>query len=159
MLEDGEGEEEGFAEGLRWKLRKGSYFFDSSFFSFLSLFNHQRVKNILTVTNRLSGAFLKVNKYTRGAGSVQTILLSFAPALSPSSTPSLSSRIGISKSTLPALLVVGDILGGRGVGRRFLESYSINECYSKVSIAFVYLESQVSLSSFFFSGMLLNLML
>lgn len=34
MLEDGEGEEEGFAEGLRWKLRKGSYFFDSSFFFF-----------------------------------------------------------------------------------------------------------------------------
>lgn len=29
MLEDGEGEEEGFAEGLGWKLRKGSYFFDS----------------------------------------------------------------------------------------------------------------------------------
>lgn len=27
VLEDGEGEEEGFAEGLRWKLRKGSYFF------------------------------------------------------------------------------------------------------------------------------------
>lgn len=113
MLEDGEGEEEGFAEGLRWKLRKGSYFFDSSFF-FFSLFNHhQQVKNILTVTNRLSGAFLNVNKYTRGAGSVQTILLSVDPALSPSSTPSLSSRIGISKSTLPALLVVGDILGGR----------------------------------------------
>lgn len=89
---------------------------------------------------------------------MQTILLSFAPALSPSSTPSLSSRIGISKSTLPALLVVGDILGGRGVGRRFLESYSINECYSKMSIAFVYLESQVSSSSFF-SGMRLNLML
>lgn len=135
-------------------------FFDSSFF-FFSLFNHRRVKNILTVTNRLSGAFLKVNKYTRGAGSVQTILLSVDPALSPSSTPSLSSRIGISKSTLPALLVVGDILGGRGVGRRFLESYSINECYSKMSIAFVYLESQVSLSYFlsFFSGMLLNLML
>lgn len=131
-------------------------FFDSSFF--FSLFDHnQQVKNILTVTNRLSGAFLKVNKYTRGAGSVQTILLSVDPALSPSSTPSLSSRIGISKSTLPALLVEA-ILGGRVVGRRFLESYSINECYSKMSIAFVYLESQVSLSSFF-SGMLLNLML
>lgn len=111
VLEDGEGEEEGFAEGLRWELRKGSYFFDSSFF--FSLFNHhQRVKNILTVTNRLSGAFLNVNKYTRGAGSVQTILLSVDPALSPSSTPSLSSRIGISKSTLPALLVVEDIVGG-----------------------------------------------
>lgn len=118
------------------------FFFDSSFFLFFSLFNHnQQVKNILTVTNRLSGAFLNVNKYTRGAGSVQTILLSVDPALSPSSTPSLSSRIGISKSTLPALLVVGDILGGRGVGRRFLESFSINECYSKMSITFVYLES------------------
>lgn len=119
------------------------------------MFNRQQVKNIqvLTVTNRLSGAFLNVNKYTRGAGSVQTILLSFGPAPpSPSSTPSLSSRIGISKSTLPALLVVGDILGGRGVGRQFLESYSINECYSKMSIAFVYLESQVSLSSFFFGN-------
>lgn len=126
MLEDGEGEEEGFAEGLGWKLRKGSYFFDSSFF-FFSLFNHQRVNNILTVTNRLSGAFLNVNKYTRGAGSVQTILLSFAPALSPSSTPSLSLRIDISKSTLPALLVVEAILGGRGVGRRVFESYSINK--------------------------------
>lgn len=126
MLEDGEGEEEGFAEGLGWKLRKGSYFFDSSFF-FFSLFNRQRVKNILTVTNRLSGASLNVNKYTRVAGSVQTILLSFAPPPTPSSTPSLSSRIGISKSTLPALLVVEAILGGRGVGRRFLESYSINK--------------------------------
>lgn len=125
-------------------------FFNSSFFLFFSLFNHnQQVNNILTVTNRLSGAFLNVNKYTRGAGSVQTILLSVDPALSDSSTPSLSSRIGISKSTLPALLVVEAILGGRGVGRRFLESYSINECYSKMSIAFVYLESQVSLSSFF----------
>lgn len=101
-------------------------FFDSSFF--FSLFNHhQQVENILTVTNRLSGAFLNVNKYTRGAGSVQTILLSFAPPPTPSSTPSPSSRIGISKSTLPALLVVGDILGGRGVGRRFLESFSINK--------------------------------
>lgn len=126
MLEDGEGEEEGFAEGLRWKLRKGSYFFLFFFFSF-SLFDHnQQVKNILTVTNRLSGAFLNVNKYTRGAGSVQTILLSVDPALSPSSTPSPSARIGISKSTLPALLVEA-ILGGRGVGRRFLESYSINK--------------------------------
>lgn len=37
MLEDGEGEEEGFAEGLGWELRKGSYFFDSSFFLFLCL--------------------------------------------------------------------------------------------------------------------------
>lgn len=91
MLEDGEGEEEGFAEGLRWKLRKGSYYFLILLF-FFSLFNHQRVNNILTVTNRLSGAFLNVNKYTRGAGSVQTILLSFAPAPpSPSSTSSLSS--------------------------------------------------------------------
>lgn len=126
MLEDGEGEEEGFAEGLRWKLRKGSYYFLILRFSF-SLFNHhQQVKNILTVTNRLSGAFLNVNKYTRGAGSVQTILLLFGPALSPSSTPSPSSRIGISKSTLPALLVEA-ILGGRGVGRRFLESCSINK--------------------------------
>lgn len=80
-------------------------------FSF-SLFNHQQVKNILTVTNRLSGAFLNVNKYTRGAGSVQTILLSFAPPPNPSSTPSPSSRIGISKSTLPALLVAEDIVGG-----------------------------------------------
>lgn len=106
-------------------LRMGSYFFESSFF--FSVFNYQRVKNILTVTNRLSGAFLNVNKYTRDAGSVQTILLSFAPPPTPSSTPSLSSRIGISKSTLPVLLVVGDILGGRGVGRRFLESYSINK--------------------------------
>lgn len=76
------------------------------------MFNHnQQVKNILTVTNRLSGAFLNVNKYTRGAGSVQTILLSVDPALSPSSTLSLSLRIGISKSTLPALLVEA-ILGG-----------------------------------------------
>lgn len=155
MLQDGEGEEEGFAEGLGWKLRKGSYFFLILLF-FFSLFNHhQQVKNILTVTNRLSGAFINVNKYTRGAGSVQTILLSFAPPPTPSSTPSLSSRIGISKSTLPALLVVEAILGGRGVGRRFLESYSINKCYSKMSIAFVYLESQVSLSyflSFFFGN-------
>lgn len=111
MLEDGEGEEEGFAEGLGWKLRKGSYYFLILLF-FFSLFNRQRVKNILTVTNRLSGAFLNVNKYTRGAGSVQTILLSFAPPPTPSSTPSLSSRIGISKSTLPALLVVEDIVGG-----------------------------------------------
>lgn len=111
MLEDGEGEEEGFAEGLRWELRKGSYYFLILLF-FFSLFNHQQqVKNILTVTNRLSGAFLNVNKYTRGAGSVQTILLSVDPALSPSSTPSPSSRIGISKSTLPALLVEA-ILGG-----------------------------------------------
>lgn len=138
------------------EIEEGELFFLIILF-FFSLFNHQRVKNILTVTNRLSGAFLNVNKYTRGAGSVQTILLSFAPPPTPSSIPSLSSRIGISKSTLPALLVEA-ILGGRGVGRRFLESYSINECYSKMSIAFVYLESQVSLSSFF-SGMLLNLML
>lgn len=35
MLEDGEGEEEGFAEGLRWKLRKGSYYFLILLFSFL----------------------------------------------------------------------------------------------------------------------------
>lgn len=94
------------------EIEEGELFFFYSSFSF-SLFNHQRVNNILTVTNRLSGAFLNVNKYTRGAGSVQTILLSVDPALSPSSTPSPSSRIGISKSTLPALLVVGDILGGR----------------------------------------------
>lgn len=131
------------------------FFFDSSFF--FALFDHQRVKNILTVTNRLSGAFLKVNKYTRGAGSVQMISLSVDPALSPSSTPSLSSRIGISKSTLPALLVEA-ILGGRGVGRRFLESYSIIECYSKMSIALFILNIRSS-RLLFFSGMLLNLML
>lgn len=99
------------------EIEEGELFFLILLF-FFSLFNHhQQVKNILTVTNRLSGAFLNVNKYTRGAGSVQTILLSLAPALSPSSTPSPSARIGISKSTLPAFLVVEAILGGREGGR------------------------------------------
>lgn len=110
------------------EIEEGELLFLILLFFFSLFYHYQQVKNILTVTNRLSGAFLNVNKYTRGAGSVQTILLSFAPAPpSPSSTSSLPSRIGISKSTLPALLVVEAILGGRGVGRRFLESYSINK--------------------------------